>query len=226
MPFKLLPDGTREIDADKIINGQYGDKYSDIESLVGKLPASELNPDGAEIFSFALTRNLDYTTYGLTFIPATSVMNGTTVITSGAAGSFTTTETSYLLSIKADGTADLTVRNAKFAQGMPAVGDMSFKGLDLTCSDDGFVATKESLIPSIAGVPYPTFAISKLRLEADLEGRGDADLTFECNAFGRNYTVVASDMTCLPQGIRPISRLNKINSTLPWAAQGFRGGWS
>ena len=200
VPFKLLPDGTREIDADKIINGQYGDKYSDIESLVGKLPASELNPDGAEIFSFALTRNLDYTTYGLTFIPATSVMNGTTVITSGAAGSFTTTETSYLLSIKADGTADLTVRNAKFAQGMPAVGDMSFKGLDLTCSDDGFVATKESLIPSIAGVPYPTFAISKLRLEADLEGRGDADLTFECNAFGRNYTVVASDMTCLPQG--------------------------
>ena len=24
VPFKLLPDGTREIDADKIINGQYG----------------------------------------------------------------------------------------------------------------------------------------------------------------------------------------------------------
>ena len=115
-----------------------------------------------------------------------------------AMGNFNTKETSYLITFLSDTKAEITVKNAKFAQNMPSVGDMVFSNLNVAYNEDGFVLTSPSLITTIAGVPYPSFAISDLRMEVDLEDLGDADFTFKCSAFGQVFTVDADDMNCLP----------------------------
>ncbi len=190
VPYKTDKNGLREIDA--TVKEQGNQTSSKVEIYSGSVPSSILLTEEAVVFSAKADD-----TQSVVFIPNKSVCAGSTAVTS-AAGTFTTKETSYIISFTSDTKADITVKNAKFAQNMPSVGDMVFSNLDVTYNEDGFVLTSASLIPTIAGVPYPTFAISDLRMEVDLEDLGDADFTFKCSAFGQVFTVKADDMYCLP----------------------------
>lgn len=195
LPWKALANGIRAIDQKAITD--VGAQMT-VEAYSGDIPATAIAADGATVFSFEYSQTASAVRSHV-YIPARAVSRGTTRISS-ASGVFTSDETSYLITVKEDGSADLTLHNAKFAQNMPPVGDMLFPSLALEVTADGFVLTSASLIPSIGGVPFPSFAITELRMEVDLEELGDADLTFVCNVFGQPHTVTASDMTCCPVG--------------------------
>lgn len=193
-PFKIK-NGIRSSEGK--INHDDGETSFSIFS--GPVPSNIATPEEAVVFSAKILVDSYKNYYQLVYIPNKSVCVGSTDVKS-AMGTFTTKETSYLITFLSDSKAEIMVKNAKFAQNMPSVGDMVFSGLDVTYNEDGFVLTSASLIPTIAGVPYPSFAISDLRMEVDLEELGDADFTFKCSAFGQVFTVVADDMYCLPVG--------------------------
>ena len=163
----------------------------------GPVPSNIATPDDAVVFSARISGRSNGDYYKVVYIPNKSVCVGSTDVKS-AMGNFNTKETSYLITFLSDTKAEITVKNAKFAQNMPSVGDMVFSNLNVAYNEDGFVLTSSSLIPTIAGVPYPSFAISDLRMEVELEDLGDADFTFKCSAFGQVFTVDADDMNCLP----------------------------
>lgn len=188
--YTVGADGIREIDAKSNSNVAV---YDEIEATVGTVPASAISVDGAVIFSLEMKTR----TGEITYIPKQACMMGKTQVTS-AGSSFETSDTWYTIDFMSDGKANLTVHNAKFASNMPAVGDMLFSDLTATYSYGKCMLTSTSLIPSIAGVPYPSFAISNLSI--DVEFDGDADIRFECNAMGRSYTVKADDMHVYPLG--------------------------
>lgn len=165
--------------------------FSDVELIYNGSPAAAT--DGGVIFSFSAETQDDM---NITFIPATIEATGNTVITTSGAQPYKTSAMSYEIVIKNDNKADIHVRNPKFASQMPAVGDMLFPDVDVTFDDrGGYVLSSAALTPSIAGVPFPSFAISNLRAEVSLNDLSDIDITFSCSPFGKTYTVVADDLS-------------------------------
>lgn len=164
-----------------------------VKSTTGPMPTNMATTEAAEIFSL----NMRSGTADVLFVPAKSICVGQTTVTS-ASGSFSNKEASYLVTFFSDRIATITVHNAKFAANMPAVGDMEFADLNVTYTAKGFELNSDNLIPTIGGVPYPSFAISALHFAADLNGLGSATFTFTCGAFGQSFKVNATDLCCLP----------------------------
>lgn len=85
-----------------------------------------------------------------------------------------------------DSKADIYIYNAKFLGNMPSL-NMVFEDVDLSISAGEYVLSSESLIPTCAGVPFPSFPISKLK--GTLDFSKGMSLEFHCDFRGTDYTV-------------------------------------
>lgn len=116
---------------------------------------------------------------GVTVIPESIWYVADTEVTSPMGLPYTTSETSYIVNLKPDeGKADLTINNPKFAAEMPTLSQMEFGGMSLQMTPTGYVIVSDSLIPSISGTPYPSFAVSDLSLSGTMDASGT--LQFNC----------------------------------------------
>lgn len=196
VPYKNATDGTIEADGTNVkADGDYT-RFKEVEFEYGPVNRSipALSTDNGFTIHCSLTAS-DNTE--LLFIPSQVVCCGTTEVTSASTAPFSSTATTYLITLKSATKATVTVRNARFAQNMPAVGDMVFDDVDITrFDDDGYYLGCASLVPSIMGVPYPSFAITDFSAYIDIDDYDDDDsnITFGCNALGRSYTVKASGL--------------------------------
>lgn len=192
LKYKTDAAGNYIIDAENVTAKAPGNLvFSDVELIYNDSPAAA--SDGGVLFAFTAETQDDM---NITFIPSTIEATGNTVITSSGAQPYKTSEMSYEIVIKNDNKADIHLHNPKFAAQMPSVGDMLFPDVDITFDDQGgYSLTSASLTPSIAGVPFPSFAISNLRAEVSLDDLNDIDITFLCSPFGTSYTVVADDLS-------------------------------
>lgn len=197
VPYKNTANGTIEADGTNVkATGAYT-RFKEVEFEYGPVnPALPgLSTDNGFTIHCSLTAADDT---DINFIPQQVVCCGTTEVTAPSINSFTTSATTYLITIKSAGKATVTVRNARFAQNMPAVGDMEFDDVDITrFDDDGYYLECASLVPSIMGVPYPSFAITDFSAYINIDDYDDDDsiITFGCNALGRAYTVKASGLS-------------------------------
>lgn len=202
VPYTRQSDGSYKIDAENLTSVGGAVRFSDLEMVCGSTDNDALvdKEPNAAIFSFSAETNSGMC---LTFIPYDIVASGTTVITGGDAP-FTSRETSYAIYVDpATSLATVTVRNARFAPNMPSVGDMVFAGISVTFDDrGGYHLYSESLVPSIAGVPYPSFAIQRFNADVELDSDSDIDISFMCNAMGRSYTVTAENLSYYSLGAR------------------------
>lgn len=87
-------------------------------------------------------------------------------------------------------TADIRITNAKFAQGMPLM-QMDFPNVTFSVQNNtnSILFSAESLVPSIKGVPFPSFPITELTGTLDAKGKGT--LNFNCGVRGVTYNVNA-----------------------------------
>ncbi len=192
LKYKTDKDGYYIIDTDNVTASESNPvKFSEVELIYNPSPAGAA--DGTSLFAFSAETIDDM---NITFIPQTIETIGKTIVTSPTTGSFYSTSMSYRIVVKSDTKADIHVINPKFAEQMPSVGDMLFPDVDLTMDDrGGYNLTAQSLIPTISGVPYPSFAISNLSAEVSLDDLNDIDITFRCTPFGQQFTVEANDLS-------------------------------
>lgn len=105
---------------------------------------------------------------------------------------FSTNQSRYLVIF--DGKtkkAEVQIAYPKFIDGMPSnLGIMRFPDIPLTYTKDGFTFKTSSLIPEIANVPYPAFAIT--HLEGTVVAGKTLSLTFECEKYNRKVTVAGT----------------------------------
>lgn len=105
---------------------------------------------------------------------------------------FSTNQSRYLVIF--DGKtkkAEVQIAYPKFIDGMPSnLGIMRFPDIPLTYTKDGFTFKTSSLIPEIANVPYPAFAITNL--EGTVVAGKTLSLTFECEKYDRKVTVTGT----------------------------------
>lgn len=196
VPYKNATNGTIEADGTNIKSSGDYTGFKEVEFEYGPVnPAiPAVDTDNGFTIHCSLTAS-DNTE--LLFIPSQVVCCGTTVVTSASTEPFSSTATTYLITLKSAAKAKVTVRNARFAQSMPAVGDMVFDDIDIVrFDDDGYYLASASLVPSIMGVPYPSFAITDFSAYIDIDDYDDADsnISFACGALGRAYQVKASKL--------------------------------
>lgn len=164
------------------------------------IDASRLTPDGAsapvvtdlrivtlakaevgdsEMDGMAVSYDVDGAV-AVTNVPYRTVFAGTTeTVNTGSQSSFVSTEPIYSVDIiPGTMTAVLKITGAKFDPNMPPLGVMEFSDLDVTIVDGGYILTSASLVPTIAGTPYPRYAVTGLRMEVELDG--DSELRFTC----------------------------------------------
>ncbi len=102
----------------------------------------------------------------------------TGVVNEQANTNFTTKNPYYIVKLDPKTmTASIDIRGAKFAENMPAM-DMVFPGVEFEVSRTGYDLNADSLIPEIAGVPYPNYSITGLHGEALFET--GLNLQFNC----------------------------------------------
>ena len=197
IPYKNTTNGVVVADGDNIIaSGDYT-RFKDVDFEYGPLsPLLLAQPDdNGMIVHCSLTADDNTEIY---FIPRHVVCCGNTVVSSASSDSFTNSSTTYLITLKSAEKATVTVRNARFAPNMPAVGDMVFDDVDvISFDDDGYYLSCASLVPSIMGVPYPSFAITDFSAYIDIDGYDEEDsmISFGCNALGRSYKVKATSLS-------------------------------
>lgn len=198
--YTRKPDGTYIVNAENVTADGGAVKFDDIEMRCGEVDKTAVADEGATIFELSAETNAGMC---LTYIPSRVVAMGTTVITGGSTP-FKTTDTSYAISVNHETSkAVITVRNARFAPNMPSVGDMVFEGLGVTFDDKGgYNLYAEKIVPTIAGVPYPSFAITNVSAQVELDSEADVDISFMCNAMGSSYTVRAENLTYYSLGAR------------------------
>lgn len=117
--------------------------------------------------------------YDVTNVPYRTMFTGATeTVNSTDNSSFETTKTTYAVDIDPNSmTAVLKITNAAFAENMPSL-NMEFPGLIVNVVDGGYRLHSEMLIPTIAGTPYPRFAITDFEMDVELDG--DSRLEFGC----------------------------------------------
>lgn len=122
--------------------------------------------------------------YELTNVARRTLFAGTTeTVNAAAPGSpaFVSTVTTYAVTLNADNTkADLEIINASFAAEMPKL-NLKFEDLDVTFDEEGFALASARFIPKFNGAPMPSFEVTNLWLEAELDGR--SELKFHCMTF-------------------------------------------
>lgn len=117
---------------------------------------------------------------------------------------FVSADTYYLVELRPDSrTASVAINKAAFAEGMPALGEMTFlsttgEGNDsdiaLKLSHDGYRLEAATIIPSLAGVPQPKRIVTAFSAEASMRSNR-LDIGFTCM---RVFTV-NSEVTALYQ---------------------------
>lgn len=119
-------------------------------------------------------------TANVTMVPYRMVCGGTTeTLNTMTSKKFVSTKTVYTIDLDPSTmTADVTVSNASFDAAMPALRDMLFEDVNLVLSDGGFELHSPQFIPSIAGTPYPSYAISNFYVDAEFDS--DMELRFRC----------------------------------------------
>lgn len=166
----------RIIDVDRLTpDGASGPLVTDLDIVtLAKATVGDTDMDG-----MAVSYDVDGA-YEVTNVPYHAVFAGTTeTVNNNSQNSFVSTDPIYTVDINpANMTAVLKIAGAKFDPNMPALGVMEFAGLDATIVDGGYVLTSASLVPTIAGTPYPRYAITNLRMKAELDG--ETDLEFTC----------------------------------------------
>ncbi len=184
--------GWSEIDADIVNANNTGGQLlavSDFEmEWLDRLDLAEYlsNYDPALEFSFTVDNR-----YVISGSRAPFYMTGTTVANSPAGEAFTNQISLYATAIDyKNRTATITIKGAKFAQGMPAL-DIELPNIPVTFDDDGDVEMQaDNLIPTMNGAQVPSFPISNLY--GKIEPGDDMELKFNCSFAGANYSVVAT----------------------------------
>lgn len=127
----------------------------------------------------------------ITLMPARAYGIGATETTNIRSESqFVSSKTSYMTWVDAGArTAKIEVRDAAFAENMPALGTMTFSSsnpisesgipLKVTLRPGGYTITADSIIPTIASTPYPKYKITELNTESDLFGN-ESSIEFKC----------------------------------------------
>lgn len=103
---------------------------------------------------------------------------------------YTSTKSTYYISISDDAeSAVMTIADADFLQGMPALGEMLFQ--PITCSFNSETNTltleADAITPEIAGRPFPAFPISDY--SATVVPGKSVRINFICNYRGTPYNV-------------------------------------
>lgn len=117
--------------------------------------------------------------YEVTNVPYRTMFTGSTeTVNKTDNSSFETTKTTYAVDIDPQSmTGVLKITSAAFASNMPSL-NMEFPGLIVNVVDGGYRLHSDNLIPTIAGTPYPRFAISDFEMDVELDG--DSRLEFGC----------------------------------------------
>lgn len=119
------------------------------------------------------------------------VMGGETTSTPVGGEAFSSKKPYYkIVPDFAKKTADINIINAQFANGMPAM-SMDFTDVPMSIDYGTITLKAENLVPSIKGVPYPSFPISNLKLQY-MRWENNTTLSFGCMVRGVPYTVNAS----------------------------------
>lgn len=134
--------------------------------------------------------------YEVTNIPYRAVFEGTTTTTNNIKQSkFVSTKTTYVVDINMKNmTGVLKINSPSFAANMPTLGTMEFAGLDVTLIDGGYVLTCAQLIPTIAGIPYPPYEITNLKMTVELDG--ESELRFNCMKNEQGDAIYTVDAEC------------------------------
>ena len=103
---------------------------------------------------------------------------------------FTDNEAMYSITFNyLTGMADIDIAGAKFLEKMPAM-NMTFPKVPFTASTSGIVLHADEVIPTIAGTPYPQYAITNI--DCVFNALASNTLTFNCNPAGMgNFSINA-----------------------------------
>lgn len=137
--------------------------------------------------------------YTVTVYPTRSLYFAKTTSTADADGSeFTSTNPRYTVTLNpATLKGSISIAGAQFLANMPAM-NMDFTDIPFTAGINTLELAAESLVPSIAGTPYPSFPISNLELDlkaADSTG----ELEFDCDASRMGKYHVTAPLSLLPE---------------------------
>lgn len=148
------------------------------------------------VCEFSFTINGEYNVFGS---QCEKIIAGETTSTAEGVSPFKTDYPIYTILLKFETmTADIRITNAKFAEAMPLM-QMDFPNIPFIVSNNSNEVSfnAESLVPTIKGVPYPSFPITEL--SGKLEPTGKGNLKFNCGVRGVTYNVDANlDLLSLP----------------------------
>ncbi len=174
--WKFNPDNkARVIDADRLIpDGAMMPVITDLEITMYEL--KEI--DGQTVSGLSVSYTAEGK-YDVTNVPYRTMFTGSTeTVNTTDNSSFETTKTTYAVDIDPQSmTGVLKINSAAFAENMPSL-NMEFPGLIVNVVDGGYRLHSDMLIPTIAGTPYPRFAITDFEMDVELDG--DSRLEFKC----------------------------------------------
>lgn len=167
--------------------GGEGHKLSDLE---GKIFAYYKEVQGflQENYLFEISYKVDGR-YTVTVIGKDATFYGSTV-TTPANGKGFNSDAIVTLKLTDSKTATMVVRNAKFAEGMPAM-TMEVKNLPVVASEEGYTISASSAIPEIGDKPYEQFALSDIFIKVFNDGTELAS-GYKCNFKGVPHVVTTS----------------------------------
>ena len=174
--WKFNPDNkARVLECDRLVpDGASAPVVTDLE--ITMYEPEEINGQVASGLSVSYTADGKY---DVTNVPYRTIFTGATeTVNSTDNTAFETTKTTYAVDIDPKSMIGvLKITNAAFAENMPSL-NMEFPGLVVIVEDGGYRLHSDMLIPTIAGTPYPRFAISDFEMDVDLDG--DSHLEFGC----------------------------------------------
>lgn len=203
-PQLTLEGGHWSMDKDAVWNTISGNVVSSI-ATGAPVSVSDLNIDWTDrldlvpgiSMTYAPALEFSFTIdnrYKVTGSRSPYIYGGKTVSTPKGGKGYESEVTLYTINLDfATRQAAINIKNANFAQGMPAL-NMEFAAIPFTVDADANITLdKDALIPSINGVPQPSYPISNLHAELT-PGKGQgSELNFTCNFRGQmEFNVTAS----------------------------------
>lgn len=113
-----------------------------------------------------------------------------TTITTPANGKSFNSDATVTLKLTDSKTATMTIRNAKFAEGMPAM-TMEVKNLPFVPSEGGYTISTSNAIPEIGDKPYEQFAFTDIDIKVSKNGT-ELSSAYKCNFKGVMHTISTS----------------------------------
>lgn len=172
------------------VKSNLGDALPKISALKFRWNNRELlsattGEDGLTICDFSFTIDQQYLVYGSR---SEFILAGETVSSAEGVDTFISKYPIYTILLKFDTmTADIRITNANFAQAMPMM-QMDFPDVPFTFAWGNTIQLEaEALVPTIKGVPYPSFPITKL--SGTVKPSEGATMQFNCGVRGVTYNV-------------------------------------